>query len=65
MSQILFGYMYVCICKNLWGVAVLALNSHPDHNQGPDYAPYQITLEVLTVHGNELRLFGAKGILKC
>ncbi len=24
---------------NLWGVAVLELDSHPDHNKGPDYAP--------------------------
>ncbi len=25
---------------NLWGVAVLELDSHPDHNKGPDHAPY-------------------------
>ncbi len=24
---------------NLWGVAVLELDSHPDHNKGPDHAP--------------------------
>ncbi len=23
---------------NLWGVAVLELNSNPDHNKGPDHA---------------------------
>ncbi len=23
----------------LWGVAVLELNSYPDHNKGPDHAP--------------------------
>ncbi len=22
---------------NLWGVAVLELDCHPDHNKGPDY----------------------------
>ncbi len=22
----------ICICMNLWGVAVLELYSHPDHN---------------------------------
>ena len=70
------------ICfMNLWGFAVLELDSHPDHNKGPDQAPcacpetnpidsqtttynsrqptirlYNLCLEVLTVHGNELRL---------
>ncbi len=24
---------------NLWGVVVLELNKHPDHNKGPDHAP--------------------------
>ena len=24
---------------NLWGVAVLVLDSNPDHNKGPDDAP--------------------------
>ncbi len=24
---------------NLWGIAVLGLDSHPDHNKGPGYAP--------------------------
>ncbi len=24
---------------NLWGVAVLELDSHPGHNKGPDNAP--------------------------
>ncbi len=24
---------------NLWGVKVLELDSHPDHNKGPDYTP--------------------------
>ncbi len=24
---------------NLWGVAVLELDSHPDHNKVPDQAP--------------------------
>ena len=24
---------------NLWGVAVLELDCHPDLNKGPDYAP--------------------------
>ena len=28
------------ICfMNLWGFAVLELDSHPDHNKGPDQAP--------------------------
>ncbi len=30
---------YVSSCMNLWGVAVLELDSHPDHNKGPDHAP--------------------------
>ncbi len=25
--------------KNLWGVAIIELDSHPDHNKGPDHAP--------------------------
>ncbi len=29
----------ICICMNLWGIAVLELDSHPDHNKGPDHAP--------------------------
>ena len=24
---------------NLWGFAVLELDSYPDHNKGPDHAP--------------------------
>ena len=32
-------YVYVCICMNLLGVAVPELDSHPDHNKGPDHAP--------------------------
>ena len=24
---------------NLWGVTVLDLDSHPDHNKGPDHSP--------------------------
>ena len=24
---------------NLWGVTVLELDCHPDHNKGPDYVP--------------------------
>ncbi len=24
---------------NIWGVVILELNCHPDHNKGPDYAP--------------------------
>ncbi len=40
----------------LWGVAVLELDSHPEHNKGPDYAPCSCP----TVHGNELTLFWAK-----
>ena len=38
--------LFICIemlefryYMNLWGVAVLELNSHPDHNKGPDHAP--------------------------
>ncbi len=31
--------MYVCICMNIWVVAVLELVSHPDHNKGPRHAP--------------------------
>ena len=31
--------MLIFICMNLWGVAVLELDSYPDHNKGPDYAP--------------------------
>ncbi len=40
----------------LWGIVVLKLNSHPDHN-GPDHDGMTICL---TVHGNELGLFGTK-----
>ncbi len=29
----------ICIYMNLRGVAVLGLDSHPDHKKGPDYAP--------------------------
>ncbi len=37
----LFRYvMYNYICMNLWGVAVLNLDSHPDHNKEPYHAPY-------------------------
>ena len=28
-----------CICMNLWGVAILELDSHPDHNKEEDYVP--------------------------
>ncbi len=29
----------VLTSMNLWGVAVLKVDSHPDHNKGPDHAP--------------------------
>ncbi len=29
----------ICICMHLWGVAVLELDSHPDHNRRPDNVP--------------------------
>ena len=29
----------ICICMNLWGVAVYELDSLPDHNKGLDHAP--------------------------
>ena len=39
----LFLLCYTCVdvrCyMNLWGVAVLELDCHPDHNKGLDYAP--------------------------
>ncbi len=31
--------IYVCICMNILGVVVLELDSHPDHDKGPDRAP--------------------------
>ena len=33
-----FMWDEICICMNLCGVAVLELDSHPDHNKGPDHA---------------------------
>ena len=45
----------------LWDVAVLELDIHPEHNKGPDPRTlHDLCLEVLTVHVNELCLFGAK-----
>ncbi len=35
MLSLLQDIMYM----NLWGVAVHELDSHPDHNKGPDHAP--------------------------
>ncbi len=29
----------ICICMNLWGIAVFELDSHPEHCKGPDHAP--------------------------
>ena len=29
----------LCICMNLYSVAVLWLDSHPDNNKGPDHEP--------------------------
>ncbi len=49
----------------LWGVVVFELDSHPiDHIYYPYYIadnqPFRLHgLEVLTVYGNELPLFGA------
>ena len=65
--------MYICICMNLWGVAVLELDSilTTTRDQTTHLALVQRPItkiidpshtklqEVLTVHGNELRLFGA------
>ena len=70
------------MCINLWGVAVIELDSHPDHKlrtlrlskdpchislilsilhrRQPTLWLQDLCLEVLTVHGNELHLFGAK-----
>ncbi len=58
----------------LWGVVVLEIDSFPDLNKGPDPSlilttlktdnqPYYCTTfvkEVVSVHGNELCLFGSK-----
>ena len=34
------NHCVICdICINLWGVAVLELDSHPDHNKGPGQVP--------------------------
>ncbi len=30
--------LFICSCMNLWGVAVLELDSHLDHNKGLDHA---------------------------
>ncbi len=27
------------VYMNVWGVAVIELDNHPDHNKGPDLAP--------------------------
>ena len=70
---------------NLWGVAVLEHDSHPNHNKRPDHAPctcpnpshrayflaisnsrqptlsfHDLCLKDLTMHDNEVHLFGAK-----
>ncbi len=60
-------------CLFLWVVVILELDIHPDHNKGPDprTLPHYITdkqlfdlhalnLEVITVHGNELRMTETK-----
>ncbi len=75
IAQPITSICVICIYKNLWGVVVLGLVSHPDHNKGPNYAPlilailqsrqptislHNLGLEVLNVHYYELRLFGAK-----
>ncbi len=39
-------------------VAVLDLNSLPDHNKGPDHSLWA-SPKTNCVHGNEFRLFGA------
>ncbi len=48
-------YLYV----SMGCVAVLELDSHPDHKKGQDCAPC-VCQDFLTMQGNDLRLVGAK-----
>ena len=39
MEGVDIGLLDIKCYMNLWGVAVLELDSHPDLNNGPDHAP--------------------------
>ena len=38
-KQMFLNVGLIYICMNVWGVAILKLDSHPDHNKGPDHRP--------------------------
>ncbi len=48
----------ICICMDLWGVAVLMLDSNPDYNKGPRILrlskdPSHRSLILATVHSRQ------------
>ncbi len=45
--------MFVCIYMNVWGVAVLGLDSHTDHNKRQDYTAHMCDINS-TSRGNIL-----------
>ena len=36
LNALISGKAFMCYVMFLWGVVVLEIDSHPDHNNGPD-----------------------------